>query len=300
MSENEKQDGETAAGGAQATAHRPGERGPLMFLGFDMDIPAGELRETIEAWSDYIERLTPAAERDSRYRALIATTLLRRGVAYAMLEEWEPAIRDFEQLRTMPEADGILARSAVLMLGSVYAAQVQDEQAIACWTTVLTEFEQASKREAKQLPEEITMLYLVRGMLYGRLERYAEAIADCDRAAGYHPDCAEVYSVRGLSRANLGDYERALTDADRSLELEPSARCYQRRAVIYRLSGRYDESIADCDRALALAPDDESIRADRMRAVLASVAQVFAAEPLTGPDEQQEQEAAALAAGEGS
>ena len=300
MSENEKQDEGTVAGGARATANRPGEGGPLTFLGFDMNIPADELLETIAAWSEYIERLTLVAERDSRYRPLIATARLRRGVAYAMLEEWEPAICDFEQLRDMPEADGILVRSAVLMLGSVYAAQMQDEQAIACWTTALAEFEQASKREAKQLPEQITMLYLVRGMLYGRLERYAEAIADCDRAAGYHPDCAEIYSVRGLSRAYLGDYDRALVDANRSVELEASARCYQRRAIIYRLSGRYDESIADCDRALALAPDDESIRADRLRAVWASIAQVFAAEPQTGQEEWREQEATPLAAGEGA
>ena len=53
-------------------------------------------------------------------------------------------------------------------------------------------------------------------------------------------------------------------------------------------------------RVLFLEPDDESIRADRLRAVWASIAQVFAAEPQTGQEEWREQEATPLAAGEGA
>lgn len=252
----------------EEAAAYPEGNAALDFLGFDMNIPRSELLETIEAWQGLIERMSRDAQRDARARELITRTRLRCGVAFCVLQDWDAARRELEQVRDAQDAHPSLVRSATWMLSTVYGAQGQYELAIACWTAVLAECEGAGTKKASKLPAQMTMLYLYRAQLYAEQGQYAEAVADCDRVQSYHPEWAEVFSVRGLAHANLGDMERALADCARSIELAPTAAlCYRRRGVVHTLRKDYVSALADFDRALKLDPTDELARQGRLRAV---------------------------------
>ncbi len=259
-----------------ATAHQSGDwwrgRSPFEFMGFDMNISRQELLETLDAWRDLIKRLSRDAEKDKRAAALVTRTRLRCGVVCCVLEDWAAAIADLEAVRDEPGAHPSLVQAATWMLSSVYGAQGLYDQAIACWSGILSEYEAAGTKKADALPEEVTMLYLFRAQVYAEQGKWALAVDDCDRAERYHPECAEVFSVRGLCRANLGDMDRALSDCDRSIELEPgAARIFRRRGVVHRMRREFMLAIDDFDRALDLDPTDEHARTGRAEALLGYV-----------------------------
>jgi len=257
---------------SQGNASCDDEREPLSFMGFEMNLPPDELLETINAWHDLIQRMEANSGREAHAAALATQTRLRCGVAFSVLQHWEAAVRELEQVRDTPGAHPSMVHSATCMLSAVYAAQGQYEEAIACWSTILAEFEATTGTKKGSLSDKVTQLYLFRAQVFAEQGRYAEAAADCDRAERFYPACAEVFSVRGLCRANLGDMGRALADCTRSIELEPNtARCYRRRGTVQRMCREFRAALADFDRALELDPTDERARTGRAEALLGYV-----------------------------
>lgn len=249
-------------GEAHAAARAPE---PLLFLDFDLAIPAEELRETIAAWSSYISRLEQAPAQRTTHD-LILPARLRRGAAYSVLGECEQAIQD---LRWVLDIGGDLAfsRTATGLLGSVYCEQGHYELAIECWSRLLEEWEQSTARKPGKLPARLPLLYLYRGMLLARQERFREAVADCTRAAEHFPDYSEIYAVRGLARALLGEVDEGLVDCTRAIKLEPAeASWHQRRGVVQMKRGKYHHALEDFQRALQLDPAHEQARAGYLEA----------------------------------
>jgi tetratricopeptide (TPR) repeat protein len=247
---------------------------PLISMGFNFSVPSEELHETIDAWTSYIERLSKEISRDPQLKTYMILALLRRGIAYAVLKEWDAAIADFK--RVIDEQAGAEEiRAARMMLGGIYTEQYRDQEAIACWSSVLAELEQASRKEAKLYAEQFPRLYLYRGMLHGRLKQYQDAIADCDRAQKYAPENAEIYSVRGISYAYLGDLERALSDCLHAVELEQRASVYNRLGEVHFMRHEYQQSFAAFDRAVDLDPTDEAIHLNRSKALVYMAISLF-------------------------
>jgi tetratricopeptide (TPR) repeat protein len=86
--------------------------------------------------------------------------------------------------------------------------------------------------------------------------RYAEALADLDRAIGLQPDDAWAIARRGEAYRLMGRYAEALADLDRAIGLQPDdAWAIASRGETYRLMGRYAEALADLERAIGLQPD---------------------------------------------
>lgn len=247
---------------------------PLVSMGFNFSMPEGELRETIAAWGGYIERLSKDSRRDPQLKEYLIQALLRRGIAYSTLQEWDAAIADFRRvIDEQAEAEEI--RAARMLLGGIYTEVGHDQEAIACWSAVLSEYEQASRKETRQYAEQFPQLYLYRGMLYGRQRQYQEAIADCNRAQTYAPDNAEVYSVRGISYGYLGDLDRARSECLHAVELEPRASCYNRLGEVYFMRKEYRQSFEAFDRAGELDPTDEAIQLNRHKALFYLMMSVF-------------------------
>jgi len=274
-------------------------RGPFEFMGFDMNISRQELLETVDAWRDHIKRLSRDAEKERRAAELVTRTRLRCGVACCVLEDWAQAAAFLEAVRDEKGANPALVQAATWMLSSVYAALGQYEQAIACWSAILAEFEGAGTKKGSSLPGQITMLYLFRAQVYAEQGKFAEAVDDCDRAERYHPECAEVFSVRALARAHLGEMDRALADCNRSIELEPgTARCYRRRGIVHRMRREFMPALADFDRALELDPTDEHARTGRSEALFGYVMlDLLAAPPAQAAAQEAEQESPEPGAG---
>uniref|UniRef100_A0A182MHR0 Sperm-associated antigen 1 n=1 Tax=Anopheles culicifacies TaxID=139723 RepID=A0A182MHR0_9DIPT len=59
---------------------------------------------------------------------------------------------------------------------------------------------------------------------------------------------------KGNDNFRAKEFKEAVEEYDKSLELYPTAACYNNRAIAYIKLQRYGEAIADCDQCLALEP----------------------------------------------
>jgi tetratricopeptide (TPR) repeat protein len=101
--------------------------------------------------------------------------------------------------------------------------------------------------------------YLLRCGLYMTLDRYDEAISDCNRAMTLDPTfAASVYSLRGHAYTNKGEYDQAIADCNKALELRPRfSMAYITRARALISKKQYDKAILDSDKALQINPGSD-------------------------------------------
>ncbi|MFF9914346.1 tetratricopeptide repeat protein [Streptomyces sp. NPDC013457] len=103
-----------------------------------------------------------------------------------------------------------------------------------------------------------------RAELHRRLERYEEAVADCDRTLALGPESAAVLATRGQARYRLGRTREALADLDRAVEIEPDYWwALLRRADVRLESGDETGAFADLDRAEESRPQMAWVPAQR-------------------------------------
>lgn len=127
---------------------------------------------------------------------------LQRAQAQILAGQYEQAQEDCVQAISMRE--GFLAGYAVL--GDLYYAQQQYEQAIANYTVALLEQPDAEG-------------YLIRGKCYAALGKYEEAETDFTQAILLEPDMASAYVERGDVREQMGDPDEALKDYKKARDL---------------------------------------------------------------------------------
>lgn len=239
----------------------------VIFTLFGLDPTASPrtLQATIQAWRAYVDRLLPHASRDAQIQHLVAITLLRLGSAHALLKEWAAAFACLKQVQTVSQ-DRVVHLLSRMLAAGFYTSTEQEEQAITCWTEVITRWQEGARESTRFTPDLLGHLYLFRAMAYGKLMQYQETLADCDRALRLLPKDSEVWSVRGFTLAQIGDLERAIADCSQALTLKATARGYHRRGVVYTLREEFDNAIEDFERALALDPHDEGVRRDHLQA----------------------------------
>jgi serine/threonine protein kinase/predicted Zn-dependent protease len=105
-----------------------------------------------------------------------------------------------------------------------------------------------------------------RGLVYVRLQHYAEAIADFDEAARLRPESAEAVLNRGIARAEMatGKYAEAIVDYDEALRIDPSIRrVYFLRAYAREKIGDTEGAHRDRQEGLRGEPTDELSWIDR-------------------------------------
>ena len=99
--------------------------------------------------------------------------------------------------------------------------------------------------------------YLKRGLAYGKLKNYKDAIADYTRAIRIEPDDPDSYFQRGAAYVNLGNYNDAIADFTRAIRIDPDdPDSYFQRGAAYDNLGNYNDAIADHTRAIRIDPDD--------------------------------------------
>jgi tetratricopeptide (TPR) repeat protein len=64
--------------------------------------------------------------------------------------------------------------------------------------------------------------YRKRGMLYGKIQYFDNAILDFDRALTLNPNDASAHYLRGLAWHRKNELTRAITDYDKAIELDPA------------------------------------------------------------------------------
>lgn len=88
------------------------------------------------------------------------------------------------------------------------------------------------------------------------LQRYDQAIADCNEAIRLDPSSAAAYSNRGAVYIYLREYDKAFADLIEAIRLKPDyARAFNNRGWAYNNSGQYEKALADLNEAIRLKPD---------------------------------------------
>jgi tetratricopeptide (TPR) repeat protein len=106
----------------------------------------------------------------------------------------------------------------------------------------------------------------LRGAALTELGRYADALAELERAVEADPDLALVWHELGYAAFKLGDRNRALLALDRAFALEPHTDTLKLRGQILRDAGRYQAAEVAFEGAAEAAEHDEQ-RSDATREI---------------------------------
>ncbi|MEZ5958189.1 MAG: tetratricopeptide repeat protein [Hyphomonadaceae bacterium] len=96
-----------------------------------------------------------------------------------------------------------------------------------------------------------------RGLAFGALELWREAVEVFDLAIKLAPNNLTIRAARAPALANVGRFDEALADIEAALARDPSrAELLARRAYILSSAARYQEALAAYDLLLAKTPND--------------------------------------------
>ena len=153
----------------------------------------------------------------------------------------EPAIASYEQLLALkPDDDFILST-----LADLYVLQGDLAKAVDLYHRMIQEEGPTSQ------------LHFNLGVLYGRLERYDEAIQELSKAFELSPESLEVRTALGLTYELSGRYAQAAAHYEEAIQLDPlSPRLYHHTARAYFNGKQYDRAESNYAAVLDIAPRD--------------------------------------------
>lgn len=138
-------------------------------------------------------------------KAWLAPTLYLRGKAYRSSRKYNEAITDYN---AAIQADGKMD-VAYYELAAIYQAQDQHAKAAQTFGQAL-----AIKQNADY--------YYGRCVSYSWLQKYNEAIADCERATKMKPGSANMLGVLGRLYEDAGQKQRAIETYKAALAIDPN------------------------------------------------------------------------------
>jgi len=110
--------------------------------------------------------------------------------------------------------------------------------------------------KAIQLAPNYGDAYFNRGVAYGNLGQYHQAIAEYSQAIRLDANQADAFNNRGNEYNNLGQYQQALGDYNRAIQLDSNnADAFSNRGVVYSKLKQYPKAIEDYKQAIRLDPD---------------------------------------------
>jgi tetratricopeptide (TPR) repeat protein len=207
-------------------------------------VPSGNLRLCHENATGHpdmaIAACTAAIGPGQLSGADLASASLDRGIAYLHKEDYDLAIRDFDQaIRGKPDL-----ASAFENRCKAYHRKHDDARA-------LPDCEQAIRLD----PKAASPVY-GRGVIRFHSGDYARAALDFEQAIRLDPNFALAYSGRASLHTRLGQYDQAIGDYAQALRLDPDARFYYGRGWCYLRKGDYDRALPDFDQAIRLSPSE--------------------------------------------
>ena len=101
----------------------------------------------------------------------------------------------------------------------------------------------------------LAVAYANRAAIYILTKKYEDAYNDSNKALSLNPKLATAYGMRALVYERLEKYQLDIDDCGKAIALEPkTARFYDYRATAFRKMGEYQKALTDCNRAISLAP----------------------------------------------
>ena len=106
-------------------------------------------------------------------------------------------------------------------------------------------------RSGEYSGKNLAIAYNNRGVGYGNLGDYTQAIESYSQALRIDPNYATAYYNRGHAYDELADYIQAIADYGQALRIEPGlGKAYQNRGVSHENMGNYQSAAEDWERAI--------------------------------------------------
>jgi tetratricopeptide (TPR) repeat protein len=210
-------------------------------------------------WDEAIATAEKALAADAKSPA----ALIARGIARAGKEQFDAAIKDFDEVTGKGGRDPALIAlraDAHVQRSKVQYAQGKYLPAIdSCYFAIL---EQNNSFDA----------HFNRGLAYLARHDYDKAIRSFDRAIQINPKSAESISHRGFAHGGLGRYDNVIWEQNKAIELDPKlAIAYERRAAARIAKGGKEVAKAAADVSKALELDPKLAEALCDRSLLAAI-----------------------------
>ena len=94
------------------------------------------------------------------------------------------------------------------------------------------------------------MAYNNRGVVYGIIKKYDEAISDFNKAIEINPNYVDAHYNRGIIHCYKREYDKALSDYDGLIKIHPiDGVAYFSRGFVYYFKEEYDKSWEDVETA---------------------------------------------------
>lgn len=170
-----------------------------------------------------------------------ATAYAVHGASLTMLGDWKNGQAEIEKAVKLNPNNGLF----LAMLADVYYAN--DQKAL---------IKSATDRAIVALRNPQTAYeYFGRAMIYNRLNKNNEAIADYSKAIQLKPDFVRAYGKRAGIYYDLKDAQKAIFDYTQCTNMAPNyTAAYYYRGFIYMDQGRYDAAIDDFTKTVKIDP----------------------------------------------
>ncbi|MBI3547885.1 MAG: tetratricopeptide repeat protein [Elusimicrobia bacterium] len=243
-----------AAGEPSPEAVRAYQKSLVAYESAQFDAAVSEMRKAIAlnpGWRTATAYLSmfewtkgdrEGADRDAKVGLKLqpnsAESHVARGFARYVAKDLAGAEKDFE------EAQGMDPKHALALFGqgSAMSSQGRSDEAIQALSAAIKLRQRA-------------LFFIVRGTVYDKLRRFANAAEDYDRALELNPDFQWGYWYRGKDYREIGERGKALSDFTKFLTYNPdNTEALYLRSNVYFSLGNYDEAIHDLDKVLAIDP----------------------------------------------
>jgi serine/threonine protein kinase/Tfp pilus assembly protein PilF len=220
-----------------------------------------------------------------------ASSYYNRSLAHARKSQWEQALEDLDEGRRVAGADMFWAGGCIQGRGDCLAMLGRTEQAQAAYDECIKldpgraapvmvtsawfldrargDYAAALKKLDEAAKTGMLIQFLDRGLIYARLGRADEALADFDEVmkrlksrpewfavADYFPRWLALLLGRGEAYMRKGEFDRALAECDAAVKFAPrSAEAHLLRAEVHSKRGNSDLAEADRQEAKRLTPD---------------------------------------------
>ena len=255
----ERRPAEAQAALTVCQAARPGFVWTYLLKGF----AEGEMGEFDLAEADFKRATELGLDDDARYVMLVNRGVMRvrRGRSESAAEDFRAAIahrpgqfqayvnlsQAYQDLGRPDDALEALDRAIARFPGQavLFRARAQVHRLRSSDAKALDDLGRAI---AAATPDDPALAgdLLERAVIFQQAGRYAEALAECDRAAAIQPDRPDVHRLRGAVLARLRRFDDAIRSFDICLAKgTPSAPLYEARGLALAHRGAYERAIAD-------------------------------------------------------
>lgn len=196
-------------------------------------------------YSTAIQKFTLAIGLEPNFEKAI----LNRGQVYLVSEKYNEAIADFEKLTTLSDSASI---SGFEFLAALYNQKGEREKAI----------ETLGKGISKHSSH--AQLYYNRAIFYFQDKKYAEALADLDKANQLKPNDFNILNDRGSTHRMLNNLDKAVIDYKAAILINPNqAFIYNNLGSVLRQKKDFSGAILAYNNAIKNDPKDPVVYNNR-------------------------------------